>query len=188
MPKAPVLPQIDWKTIYESGLPFAGWLEACEDSERREKMQAQAAAQGLPQKIEARLAGLTRPVYVVAIAEDWCPDVLRHVPVLERYARAPALAVRYIAREQHLDVLARFLTNGGEAIPKFIFLNDEFVECANWGPMPEVCRTVIARGRACGDLKAAREKVSRMYEMDADCGEVARELFVCIDIASSTAP
>jgi hypothetical protein len=49
---------------------------------------------------------------------------------------APNLHVRYITREQRKDVLVRFLTNGGDAIPGFTCLSDQFVECGNWGPCP----------------------------------------------------
>jgi hypothetical protein len=135
------------------------------------------------------LRALERPVYVVAIAEDWCGDVVRHVPVLQRLAdAAPRLKVRFISREQHREVFVRFLTNGGEALPKFIFLNDRFVECGNWGPMPEKCRDLIARGKACGDMAAARMKVSALYAADSEFRVVVSELVRLIDVASCTEP
>jgi hypothetical protein len=128
-------------------------------------------------------------VHVVAIAEDWCGDVVRHAPVLQRLAEAGSnLKVRYISREQHPEVFVRFLTNGGEAIPKFIFLSDRFVECGHWGPMPESCRELIARGKACGDVASARRKVSLRYEQDTALREVVAELLHLVDIAASREP
>jgi hypothetical protein len=85
-------------------------------------------------------------------------------------------------------LFARFLTNGGEAIPKFIFLSDRFVECGNWGPMPENCKELIARGKACGDVATARKKVSAFYEQGSACREVVSELLRLVDIASSREP
>jgi hypothetical protein len=101
---------------------------------------------------------------------------------------ASRLKVRYISRQQHPGVFARFLTNGGEAIPKFIFLNDRFVECGHWGPMPGCCRELIARGKACGDVAAARKKVSACYEQDPTCRRVVWELLHLVDIAVSQEP
>ena len=126
---------------------------------------------------------------VVAIAEDWCGDVVRHVPVLARLAdAAPKLELRFITREQHPEVFVRFLSNGGEAIPKFIFLSEAWVECGNWGAMPDACRELIARGKACGDVGAARKKVSALYDADPGRRGVIEELLHAVDVASSREP
>jgi thiol-disulfide isomerase/thioredoxin len=189
MPRPPVLPVLDWKAIFESGLPFEEWLAAGESDQNREAVEQALAGQELEPHVEALLGALPRPVYVVAIAEDWCGDVRRHVPVLQRLAlAAPNLEVRYITREQHKDVFVRFLTNGGEAIPKFVFLSNQFIECGNWGPMPAADRVLIARGKACGDVGAARKKVSQSYQMDEDRRFVVEELVDLIHIAVCASP
>ncbi len=189
MPRPATLPHIDWKAVHGSGLDYAAWLAAAESPEQRDKMEALRQAQALEPGAASILAGLPRPVHVVAIAEDWCGDVVRHVPVLARMAEAaPRLSVRYISREQHPEVFIRFLTNGGEAIPKFVFLSDSFVECGHWGPMPDACREFIARGKACGNVAAARKKVSTRYQEDVDRAEVVAELLHLIDIATSREP
>jgi thiol-disulfide isomerase/thioredoxin len=189
MPRPPVLPLLDWKSIFESGIPFEAWLETAESNEQRETIVQALAAQTLEPPVKALLGALPRSVYVVAIAEPWCGDVRRHVPVLERIAQAaPNLTVRYIARAQHKDVFARFLTNGGEAIPKFVFVSDQFVECGNWGPMPAADRILIARGKACGDVGAARKKVGLSYQADADRRIVVEELVALVQIAACTSP
>ena len=186
MPKPPLLPTIDWKEVFESGLTYQAWIEGGKHPQNQEKMEAARRELPLGPHVEALLAALSRPVRVVAIAEDWCGDVARHVPVLARMAdAAPNLRVRYLHRESRPDVFARFLTNGGEAIPKFIFLNDQFVECGNWGPMPAAGRELITRGKACGDVGEARKRVSACYEADPHCQVAARELLGLIDIAST---
>ena len=189
MPKPPVLPTLDWKAIYESGKEYSDWLDAAENPGNAKTMEARRVALVLEPHLMGCLAALGRPVHVVAIAEDWCGDVHRHVPVLQALAdHAPNLKVRYISREQHPGVFVRFLTNGGEAIPKFVFLSNRFAECGNWGPMPAACRELIARGKACGDIPTARRKVATLYEADPNCREVIAELLHLIDIASSEAP
>lgn len=189
MPRPATLPALDWKAVFDSGLDYDAWLAAAEAAEQRDKLVAQYGALTLEPAVAGYLAALPRPVHVVAIAEDWCGDVVRHVPVLQRMAEAaPMLRARYISREQHPQVFLRFLTNGGEAIPKFIFLSDRFVECGNWGPMPKGCRELIARGKACGDVAAARRKVSSRYELDTQRREVVAELRQLVDIAVSREP
>jgi hypothetical protein len=189
MPRPATLPTVDWKTVFASGLDYAAWLVAAEAAEQRDKLEAQRLELTLEPAVAGYLAALPRPVHVIAIAEDWCGDVVRHVPVLQRLAEAgPLLKVRYISREQHPEVFVRFLTHGGEAIPKFIFLSDRFVECGSWGPMPDACRELIARGKACGDVAAARKKISARYELDAHRREVVTELLRLVDIAVSREP
>ena len=189
MPRPPTLPVIDWKTIFNSGKDYADWLKSGEAPENQNRMEALRAEQAIEPHVAGLLKALPRPVYVIAIAEDWCGDVVRHVPVLQAIAAAaPNLQVRYITREQWPDVFARFLTNGGEAVPKFIFLSDQFVECGNWGPMPNACRELIARGKACGDVAAARKKIHGLYDADTNRREVVAELVHLLDIASSIAP
>lgn len=187
MPRPPILPTIDWPAVFNSGCNFAAWLDAAAHSHYRDAMAESSSRLPLPQDIEASLAQLNRDVHVLAIAEDWCGDVVRHVPALARMERTtPRLHVRYISREEHPEVFVRYLTNGGEAIPKFIFFNESFVECGNWGPMQADCRECIARGKASGNSGAAREMVSQMYQADPQLQQVFRELFALVDIASAS--
>jgi len=189
MPMPPILPTVDWRAIHASGQSYSEWIQGAEHPENREKMEQALREQALDPQAAGYLEALPRTVHVVAIAEDWCGDVVRHVPVLERLAQAaPRVRVAYITREQHKDVFARFLTNGGEAIPKFVFLSEDFVECGNWGPMPAACRRLIARGKACGDVKRAREKVSGIYQADNDCRMVLDELLELVETAAAVSP
>lgn len=189
MPMPPILPTIDWSHIFASGISYDTWIQQAQNQENRQKMDEALAGQSLSPQQEAWLAAIPRAVHVVAIAEDWCGDVVRHVPVLQRLAQEGGnIKIAYITREQHKDVFARFLTNGGEAIPKFIFLSDKFVECGNWGPMPDDCRKLIARGKASGDGKTARERVSALYAADPEKAGVVRELMDLLEIASAERP
>ncbi|MCL4692054.1 MAG: thioredoxin family protein [Candidatus Hydrogenedentes bacterium] len=189
MPRPPVLPTINWKSVFHSGKDYAAWLAGAEERSHARKMEEARKQLALEPHVEAFLAAVPRPVHVIAIAEDWCGDVVRHVPVLQRLAEAgPNVKLRFITREQHPDVFVRFLTNGGEAIPKFVFLSDQFVECGNWGPMPDLCRELISRGKGSGDVGAARKKVSAIYDSDLDRAMAIEELVRLIGTASCTAP
>jgi len=185
MPKPPLLPVLNWRAIFDYARDYDNWLRNVENPENAQKMERARQGFHLDPEEETFLRGLTRTVYVVAIAEDWCGDVVRHVPVLMAIAdRTPRVQVRFISRD-YPDVFIRFLTNGGEAIPKFIFFNDLYVECGSWGPMPFTCRDIIARGKAAGDMPGARRRVATLYDSDPQCRDVVRELLHHVDIASS---
>ena len=186
MPQPPILPVIDWQAVLDSGKTYPQWLADVENHEHAPKMESIRTSLALEPHVAGLLKNLGRLVHVVAIAEGWCGDVVRHAPVLARLADESAnLEVRFIEREQHPDVFIRFLTNGGEAIPKFVFLSADLTECGNWGPMPDACREVIARGKACGDVGAARTKTSGMYEADVNLRDVVSELVHLVEIAAS---
>lgn len=188
MPRPPVLPVIDWSEVFAAGKDFAAWLASAENPEHAARMRAAASALPLVEEAVDYLQELTRDVHVVAFAEDWCGDVVRHVPVLERIAAAcPRLHVRYLARSDRPDVFVRFLTNGGEAVPKFVFLTDAWVECDNWGPMTCPNRKLIARGKVAGDVPAARRVIAERYAADPDCSDVFSELLDIVAAAASDA-
>lgn len=186
MPRPPVLPLIDWKSVFEGGKPWAQWLEAAESATQAEDMRERLGRYQVPAEAQQLLDKSSRKVHVVAIAEDWCGDVIKHAPVIAKIAEvASNVELRFITREQHPEVFVRFLTNGGEAIPKFVFLNSEFVECGNWGPMPDECRRMIARGKAMGDVSAGRVKVREFYENDPEFKTAFKELCALVELAST---
>jgi hypothetical protein len=190
MPRPPILPVIDWKSVFNSGVEFGAWMERAEMPEHRERMQKLYDGLSLDGTRSSVVASLERTVHVVAIAEDWCGDVVRFAPVMALIAAASKgkVLLRFITREQYPDVFVRFLTNGGEAIPKFVFLNDNFVECGNWGPMPNECRRIISRGKGANDVAAARVRVKGMYESDPNCEAAFRELTELVEVAVCARP
>ena len=186
MPMPPILDTIDWKSTYELGIDFATWLEEAKNDSNRGTMEKIHSKQPLSEEVMATLQQIDRPVHVIAIAEDWCGDVVRHAPILQKMAdQSDHLHVRYITREGFEEVFVRYLTNGGEAIPKFIFLNESFVECGNWGPMTQAFRDLISRGKACGDVAAARKIIHDAYYKDRERNDVVDELMYLFDIASA---
>ncbi len=189
MPAPPLLETIDWKAVFDGGKEYDTWLSNAENADHRDRMASGFSSLELTAADVAWLSAIDRPVYVVAIAEDWCGDVVRHAPVIAKLASlAPNVHLRFITRADPSNVFVRFLTNGGEAIPKFVFLSADFVECGSWGPMPAQHRELISRGKAAGNVGAARKKVSALYEMEPNRETVVRELIDLIAIASCTAP
>src|SRR6184192_148124 len=48
----------------------------------------------------------------IAISEDWCGDALLNNPVLLRIAEAADIEVRFLLRDQNLELIDQYLTNG----------------------------------------------------------------------------
>ena len=189
MPKPDLLPPVDWRGIFDAAGEFDAWLGLGENAKHQEQMRGLRGETALGEAAEEALKSLEQPVHVLALAEDWCPDVVRHVPVLQRMADAsPLIRVRYVLRKTSTDLLVRFLTNGTESVPKFGFFNNDFALCCMWGPMPEACYDAIRIGRARQEPKPARQRVRELYDGDPSREIVVNELLRCVLIASGATP
>jgi hypothetical protein len=79
------------------------------------------------------------PMTWLVITEPWCGDSSQVVPVLALMAEAaPGIRMRIVLRDEHLDLMDRYLTRGGRSIPKLIAFAASGRELFTWGPRPEV--------------------------------------------------
>ena len=77
------------------------------------------------------------PARVLALAEDWCPDVFRGLPVMARIAEAAGMELRVFFRDQNKDIMAEFLKQGEhESIPVFVFYTREHRYLCHWIERP----------------------------------------------------
>jgi len=179
--------KLDLKSIWENGQTWDAWLAGSSDPGRRQEMERIFNEVQLSADDSQYLKNLKRPVHIIAIAEDWCGDVRRNVPVAARIcAENPSkLLMRCVDKESKPQLMVRYLTNAAEAIPVLVFFNDTFVEIGNWGPRPNECKRLMARGKAAGKIDDARAKISEFYAKDKH-GSTVREIRELIDIASAT--
>ena len=189
MPMPITIPIPDWPAIFESANDFDAWIELAGSETNVQAIKYIYDEQEYDAEALEFLKDLRRTVHVLIIAEDWCPDVIRHVPVLQKMTEiTDKLKVRYISRTDHPEIFARYLTAGGEAIPKMVFFNHEFIETGEWGPMPRVERRMIARGRAADNIMKAREAVFTAYFDDPSRKAATDELIDEIGIAACDLP
>ncbi|WP_144460853.1 thioredoxin family protein [Siminovitchia fortis] len=80
---------------------------------------------------------------VVALAEVWCGHCMLNVPVLLRLAEKTEMDVRLLPRDQHLDLMDQYLTNGKRVIPIFIFIDENGDQVAKWGPITESTKAFV---------------------------------------------
>lgn len=86
----------------------------------------------------AKLAEIEQPLIWLVITEAWCGDAAQILPVLNKMASVnDKITMKLILRDEHLDIMDAFLTDGARSIPKVIILNAETLEVlGNWGPRP----------------------------------------------------
>jgi hypothetical protein len=84
------------------------------------------------------LQSIETPLIWLVLTEGWCGDAAQTVPIMAKMAgESLNIELKLIFRDENLDIMDEFLTDGGRSIPKLIVLNKETLEVLeNWGPRP----------------------------------------------------
>ena len=98
------------------------------------------------------------PARVLALAEDWCPDVFRGLPVMARIAEEAGMELRIFSRDQNLDIMNEFLQQGKhQSIPVFVFYTRNQRHLAHWTERPALANEQMHLVNAIFQGKTAEE-------------------------------
>ncbi|WP_027379807.1 thioredoxin family protein [Chryseobacterium daeguense] len=70
---------------------------------------------------------------ILIIAEGWCGDCSQSIPVIRQFFKHKN-PVKILYRNENPDLMQLFLTNGNEAVPIVIFLDEDCNILTHWGP------------------------------------------------------
>lgn len=103
----------------------------------------------------------------IVLTADWCGDAALNVPVIQRIAEVAGLELRYLFRDDNLELMDQYLTNGtARSIPIFIFIDSDGQEQAVWGPRAPKVQDLVMSLRADlppVDASDFQEKQKNMY-------------------------
>jgi len=98
------------------------------------------------------------PARVLALAEDWCPDVFRGLPVMARIAEAAGMELRIFPRDGNPDIMNEFLNQGKhQSIPVFVFYTRDQRYLAHWTERPALTNEQMHLVNAIFQGKTAEE-------------------------------
>jgi hypothetical protein len=98
------------------------------------------------------------PARVLALGEDWCPDVFRGLPVMARIAEAAGMELRVFSRDQNIDIMNEFLHQGKhQSIPVFVFYTRNQRYLAHWTERPTLANEQMHLVNAIFQGKTAEE-------------------------------
>ena len=115
------------------------------------------------------LQKVDRKMVWVVLTEAWCGDAAQNLPGIMKMADAsPLIDLKLLLRDENLDVMDAYLTNGGRSIPKLIALDAETMEeLGTWGPRPEAAQQLVLDAKAQKmDFKEMAEKLHGWYGKD----------------------
>ncbi|CAL2087945.1 Thioredoxin-like protein [Tenacibaculum sp. 190524A05c] len=112
---------------------------------------------------------IKQPQTWLVLTEGWCGDAAQNLPVLSKMANENEnVDLKLVLRDENLELMDEFLTNGGRSIPKLIALDEEKNVLFTWGPRPSVATKMIADYKEANGVVDAKvkEDLQRWYNKD----------------------
>ena len=117
---------------FEKGITLESYMAQMESNQQKsysvyEKFE-------LPEDAEFIALLKEKKPHVLVITEDWCGDAMMNNAILRKITDAADVDVHCVYRDENLELMDRYLTNGGRSIPKYIILSEDGHVLADWGP------------------------------------------------------
>ena len=110
---------------------------------------------------QAKISEVKEPQTWLVITEGWCGDAAQNLPVINKLAEGnDNIQLKVVLRDENVELMDNFLTNGGRAIPKLIALDNDNNVIGTWGPRPDVANKMVA------DYKAANGSLDADFKKD----------------------
>jgi len=104
---------------------------------------------------------------LLVVAEDWCGDASNTIPYVAKLgAQAHCLEMRILRRDEHPDVMDRYLTGTSRAIPIVIVLDDTWREIGHWGSRPTELQAWVMEARKTTPKEQLYPQIRRWYAKD----------------------
>jgi len=114
----------------------------------------------LPEEVIERVKSIDKKIEWLVLSEGWCGDAAQNLPIINAVAKLnDKIDLKIVLRDQNSELMDQFLTNGGQAIPKLIQLENDNVT-ATWGPRPTIAANMVR------DYKAKHGSLSSEFKKD----------------------
>ena len=107
---------------------------------KRQDKAARVSEEGLQQ-----IENYKKNVTWLLLTESWCGDAAQTMPMINKVAElSNTIDFKVALRDEHDELMNRFLTNGNKSIPKLIAIdNDTQKVIGDWGPRPSTATTLV---------------------------------------------
>ena len=116
----------------------------------------------LPEEIVENLKNWDRSILWLVLTESWCGDAAPTMPVMDKIATLNnRIDLKVLLRDENLELMDLFLTDGARSIPKMIMLDaNTFEVLGDWGPRPSKATQMA------DDYKRIHGKLSPEFKQD----------------------
>jgi hypothetical protein len=98
----------------------------------------------------AQISKVEQKITWLVLTESWCGDASPALPVMHKIAELNQhISLKIILRDENVELMNRFLTNGGMSIPKLIAIDDNSREViGDWGPRSKAATKLVEDHKA----------------------------------------
>lgn len=99
----------------------------------------------IPVEVQERISKVKSKLTFLVLSESWCGDASPSLPVMNKISELnPNIEFKIVLRDENLELMDKFLTNGSRSIPKLIVLDKENNEIINdWGPRSSAATELV---------------------------------------------
>ena len=114
----------------------------------------------LIEDLSTKLNLIKQPQIWLILAEGWCGDAAQTIPIFHLIENEfPQIKIKLLLRDENVELMDLFLTNGSRSIPKVLMLDASSLNLlAQWGPRPSEATTLI------NNLKAEKLEMMEIKE------------------------
>ncbi|MEM8835602.1 MAG: thioredoxin family protein [Planctomycetota bacterium] len=122
------------KSKFEAGKAYDDYVATGNESQR-DGWRGVYERAALTDAQRALVEGFTREINVIVVTGVWCGDCVQQLPLLERIAEASngKVSVRYLDRDEHMDLAEQLKVNEGVRVPVAIFAAEDFERVSIFG-------------------------------------------------------
>ncbi|GMU20817.1 MAG: hypothetical protein AMXMBFR13_09130 [Phycisphaerae bacterium] len=125
---------MDWQSKFTAATDYRCFLDTYGKPGQPQRWRAVYEQLTLTDEQRALLLGFTRRMNVLCLAGVWCGDCVNQCPILQRIAEATdRIELRFLDRDEHMDVQRELSINGGHRVPMVVFLSEDYHECGRYG-------------------------------------------------------
>ena len=111
----------------------------------------------IPQTTVDKFNLITSPQRWILLTEPWCGDAAHNTPVLYKLSQLnPLITFEIVLRDENLEFMDGYLTNGARAIPKLIVRDSQNSDLFTWGARPKSAQSLVL------GLKDAQEPMEKI--------------------------
>jgi hypothetical protein len=131
MPAVSSKPQLDaayLQSKHRAGLDYESYLAT--DPAKAARWRQHESQIQLTEPQGRLVAGFARQIKILVVSGIWCGDCAVQCPMLVKIAQATSkpdlIDIKFIDRDQHVDLSERIMINAGLRVPTVIFMAEDF--------------------------------------------------------------
>ena len=111
---------------------------------------------------ESQIKEVSRKTTWLVLTESWCGDAAQTLPVMNKIADLNQnISLKLVFRDENLELMEQFLSNGAMAIPKLISIDDATGKViGEWGSRPSIADNMVQ------DYKSKYGKLTAEFKQD----------------------